>query len=271
VKALALHPSASVDAKAVLGPGVQVGPGSVIGPEVELGEDVEIGAHVVLEGRVTIGARSRIGHGSTIGGAPQDLKFRAGIPAGVRIGPDTVIREQVVIHHATQPGEDTVVGAHCLVMAQVHVAHDCLIGDHVVLVTMAGLTGHVVVEDRATVGGLTGIHPFTRIGRYAYVGGCVKVTQDVPPCVVADGTPARAVGVNVIGMRRAGVPGETRAAVRRAFRHLYRAGLRPAAAARELAEREQDPLVLHLARFVLASRRGVIRGGEVTAEEESPA
>ena len=255
-----LHPTAIIDPKARLAEDVRVGPGSVIGPEVELGPDVEVGAHVVLEGRVTVAARGRIGHGAVIGGTPQDLKFRPGTPAGVRIGEDTVIREHVTIHHATRAGEDTVIGAHCLVMAQAHVAHDCVIGDHVIIVNMAGLTGHVVVEDRATVGGLSGVHPFTRIGRLAYVGGCARVLQDVPPFVIAEGAPARARSVNVIGMRRAGIAPEGRRAVQRAFRLIYRSGHAPAAAAHALlAEPGTDPLVEHLARFVLATRRGVIR------------
>ena len=92
-------------------------------------------------------------------------------------------------------------------MVSSHVAHDCVVGDHVIIINYAGLTGHVTVEDRATIGGLTGIHPFTRIGTYAYVGGCSKVTQDVPPFVMADGVPATARAVNVIGMRRGGMDG----------------------------------------------------------------
>jgi UDP-N-acetylglucosamine acyltransferase len=129
------------------------------------------------------------------------------------------------------------------------------------------------VEDRATVGGLSGIHPFTRIGRFAYVGGCARVSQDVPPGVIAEGSPARARSVNVIGMRRAGVPAETRRAVQRAFGLLYRSEMPPAAGARLLLEAPgADPLVLHLARFVLASRRGVVPGARAAeAPEEAEA
>ena len=136
-----------------------VAPYSVIGPDVRIGEGTEIGAHVVLEGRVTIGARCRIGHGAVIGGVPQDFKYRDGVPVGVRIGDETVIREHVTIHRATREGMDTRVGDHCLVMATSHIAHDCVVGNHVILINYAGLTGHVVVEDRATVGGLTGVAP----------------------------------------------------------------------------------------------------------------
>jgi UDP-N-acetylglucosamine acyltransferase len=260
-----IHPTAIVEPGAELAPGVVVGPYSLIGPLVTLGPGSEIGAHVVLEGRVRLGARCRVGHGALIGGVPQDLKFREGLAVGVSIGDDTVIREYVTVHRATREGRDTRIGSRCLVMVSSHVAHDCVVGDEVIIINYAGLTGHVTVEDRATIGGLTGIHPFTRIGTYAYVGGCAKVTQDVPPFVMADGIPATARGINVIGMRRGGVDGEGRRQVRAAFRILYRSGLAPAAAATRLkAELGGHPLVARLVDFIEDSKRGIVPGTEET-------
>jgi UDP-N-acetylglucosamine acyltransferase len=254
-----IHPTAIVEPGAELAAGVVIGPYSLIGPLVTLGAGSEIGAHAVLEGRVRLGARCRVGHGAIIGGMPQDLKFREGLPVGVSIGDDTVIREYVTVHRATHEGRDTRIGSRCLVMVSSHVAHDCVIGDEVIIINYAGLTGHVTVEDRATIGGLTGIHPFTRIGMYAYVGGCAKVTQDVPPFVIADGVPATARGVNVIGMRRGGVDGEGRRQVRAAFRILYRSGLAPASAAARLkAELGGHPLVARLVDFIEDSKRGIV-------------
>jgi UDP-N-acetylglucosamine acyltransferase len=257
-----IHATAVIDPGAELAPGVRVGPYSVIGPEVRIGPDTQVGAHVVLEGRVTIGARCRIGHGALIGGAPQDLKYREGIPSGVRIGDDSVIREYVTVHRATREGHDTRIGQHCLVMASSHVAHDCVLGNHVIVINYAGLTGHVVVEDHATVGGLTGIGPFMRIGTFAYVGGCSKVNQDVPPFVIATGAPATARSVNVVGMRRGGIDAEGRRQVRAAFRILYRSGLPPGAALKQIrAELGGHPLVARLAEFVESAKRGIIGGG----------
>jgi len=254
-----IHPTAIVEPGADLAPGVVIGPYSLVGSSVAIGTGSEIGAHVVLEGRVRLGARCRIGHGALIGGVPQDLKYRDGLPVGVSVGDDTVIREYVTVHRATHEGRDTRIGSRCLVMASSHVAHDCVVGDEVIIINYAGLTGHVIVEDRATIGGLTGIHPFTRIGTYAYVGGCAKVTQDVPPFVMADGIPATARGVNVIGMRRGGVDGEGRRQVRAAFRILYRSGLAPAAAAARLrAELGGHPLVARLLDFIADSKRGIV-------------
>jgi UDP-N-acetylglucosamine acyltransferase len=247
-----------------------VAPYSIIGPEVRIAEDVEIGAHVVLEGRVSIGARSRIGHGAIIGGVPQDFKYRDGTPVGVRIGEETVIREHVTIHRATHAHEDTRIGDHCLIMASSHVAHDCVIGDHVIMINYAALTGHVTVEDRATVGGLSGVHPFARVGTYAYVGGCCKVVQDVPPFVMVDGVPATARAVNVIGMRRGGIDPPGRRAVKAAFRILYRSGLAPSSAmARVKSELGDHPLVARLVSFIEGSRRGIVRAGIEGAPDEA--
>jgi UDP-N-acetylglucosamine acyltransferase len=194
-----------------------------------------------------------------IGGVPQDFKYREGIPVGVAIGDDTIIREHVTIHRATHEGHDTRVGAHCLIMAASHVAHDCVVGDHVIMINYAGLTGHVTVGDRATVGGLTGVRPFARIGAYAYVGGCSKVVQDVPPFVMAAGAPATARAVNAIGMRRGGIDPAGRRAVQSAFRVFFRSGLAPGAAlARAKAELPAHPLVAQLIEFVEASRLGIL-------------
>lgn len=256
-----IHPTAVVERGAELAPDVRVGPYSVIGPEVRVDAGTEIGAHVVLEGRVRVGARCRVGHGAIIGGVPQDLKFREGTPVGVTLGDDTVIREYVTIHRATHEGHDTTVGRHCLIMASSHVAHDCVLGDHIVLINYAGLTGHITVEDRATVGGLTGVHPFSKIGTYAYIGGCSKVTQDVPPFMMVDGAPAVARAVNLVGMRRGGIDAASRLKVKAAFRLLYRAGIAPGSAIKDVRrELGGHPLVDRLVEFVESSKRGVVSG-----------
>ena len=238
-----------------------MGPGSLIGPEVEVGDGVVIGAHAVLEGRVRLGARCRVGHGAIIGAEPQDLKYREDTATGVRIGEGTVIREYATIHRATHEGHDTTVGRHCLIMASSHVAHDCVLGDHIILINYAGLTGHITVEDWVTIGGLTGIHPFSRIGTYAYIGGCSKVTQDVPPFMMVDGAPAVARAVNLVGMRRGGIDAASRLKMKAAFRLLYRAGIAPGSAIKDVRrELGGHPLVDRLVEFVESSKRGVVSG-----------
>ncbi|MBI4589034.1 MAG: acyl-ACP--UDP-N-acetylglucosamine O-acyltransferase [Candidatus Rokubacteria bacterium] len=266
-----IHPTAIIDPRSRLGEGVSVGVYSVIGPEVMLGAGCQVGHHVVLEGKVSVGERSRIGHGSVIGAPPQDLKYREGTPSGVRIGADTVIRECVTVHRATREEGWTQIGDHCLVMSTSHIAHDCKIGDHVIIINYAGITGHVAVEDWATVGGLSGIHPFARIGAYAYIGGCSKVMQDVPPAVIADGVPATARAVNVIGLRRAGVDAESRKQLRAAFQILYRSGLAPRSATQRIrAELPPSPLVSLLVEFVQASRLGIVGSHRAGAGAELP-
>lgn len=253
-----IHPSAIVDPGARLGDGVKVGAFSIVGPDVVLEAGVEVGHHVVLEGAVEAGAGARIGHGSVIGGVPQDLKYREGSRTGVRIGARTVIREHVTIHRATRPEAWTEVGPDCLLMAGSHVAHDCRLGRRVIVINYAGITGHCEIDEGATIGGLTGLAPFVRVGAYAYVGGCGKVTADVPPGMLADGLPAAIHGVNVIGLRRAGVsPGERRA-LQDAYRILYRSGLAPHRALDRL--RQELPgtgLVGRLVEFVASSRKGI--------------
>lgn len=270
-----IHPTAIIDPRVRLGPAVSVGAYSVIGPEVVLATGCRIGHHVVLEGQVVLGEGSRVGHGSVIGAPPQDLKYREGMPSGVRIGADTVIREHVTIHRATRENGWTQIGDRCLLMSSSHVAHDCVIGDDVIIINYAGLTGHVRVDDRATVGGLSGIHPFARIGTYAYIGGCSKVNQDVPPFVVVDGAPATARSVNVIGLRRGGVGVEDRRRIQAAFRILYRSGLAPASAIQRIrAELELTPLMARLAEFVETTKLGIVSphkppaGSEVIETEE---
>ena len=263
-----IHPAAFVDPRARLGADVRVGPGTLIGPEVEVGDGVVIGAHAVLEGRVRIGARCRVGHGAIIGAEPQDLKYRAEAATGVRIGAGTVIREYATIHRASQEGHETLVGAHCLLMATCHVAHDCVVGDHVIMINGAALTGHVTVEDHATVGGLSGVHPFTRVGAFAYIGGCTKVTQDVPPYVIVDGVPAVARAANVIGMRRAGIDAEGRRQAREAFRILFRSGLATAAGVARLREELGDGAVARrIVTFIEGSKRGIVGAGAAAESE----
>jgi len=267
-----IHPTAVVAPEAAVAAGARIGPYAVVGPEVRLGAGAEIGAHAVLEGRVVVGARTRIGHGAAIGGRPQDLKFRDGTVSGVVIGEDTEIREFATVHRATREGHDTRIGHGCLLMVGSHVGHDCVVGDHVILINAALLGGHVVVEERATIGGLAGLAPFVRVGAYAYVGGCSGLNQDVPPFVLARHHPARAYGVNVIGMRRAGIEAADRRRIQDAFRVLYRSGLTPRAAVDRLrAELAGHPLVDRLIAFIESTRVGIVKPAPGSGSDEEDA
>jgi len=237
-----------------------VGAFSIVGPDVTLGADAEIGHHCVLEGRVEIGDRTKVGHGSVLGGRPQDLKYRDGTPSGVRIGADTDIREYVTIHRAARPDGWTEIADGCLLMGMSHVAHDCRIGAGAIIINYAGITGYCEIGERATFGGLSGLVPFTRVGAYAYVGGHSKLNADVPPYVLAEGNPAVAYGINVIGLRRAGMAPADRRLLQDAYRLLYRSGLTPQRAVERIRELPASPPVTRLLDFIAGARRGICGG-----------
>jgi UDP-N-acetylglucosamine acyltransferase len=269
-----VHPSAIVDPKATLGAGVRIGAFSVVGPEVTIGAGAAIGHHCVLEGHVEIGERVTVGHGSLLGGRPQDLKFRDETPSGVRVGADTAIREYVTIHRATSAGGWTEIGSGCLLMVMCHVAHDCRIGDGTIIINFAGITGHCQIGERATIGGYSGLVPFTRVGAYAYVGGYSRVNADVPPYVLVDGNPAVAHGINVVGLRRAGIGAADRRVLQDAYRLLYRSGLAPRRAVERIRqELPAVPPVTSVLDFIAGARRGICgaaqRGGSTVAHDDS--
>lgn len=253
-----IHPTAVVHPGADLEPGVRVGPFAVIGDAVRIGAETEIGPHAVLEGPLEIGPRCRIFAGAVIGYPPQDLKWNPATHSGVRIGEGTTVREYVTIHRATTPDGWTAIGRDCYLMAQSHVAHDCRVGDGVILTGFTGLTGFVEVGDRAVISGLSGIHQFVRIGTLAFVAGCTRLPQDVPPYFLVEGNPAEVRGVNIVGLRRAGVPREVRLNLQRAHRLLYRSGHGPAKALELIrAEIEPSPEIDRLCEFIASSKRGI--------------
>jgi UDP-N-acetylglucosamine acyltransferase len=255
---MGIHPTAVVHPGAQLGPGVRLGPFAVVGEGVCLGEDVEVGPHAVLEGRLEVGARCQIFAGAAVGLPPQDLKWKPGTPSGVRIGEGTVVREYATIHRATTPEGWTVIGKDCYLMAQGHIAHDCQVGNSVIMTGYTALTGFVQVGDRAVISGLTGIHQFVRIGSLAMVSGCSRIGQDVPPYFIVEGNPAEVRGVNIIGLRRAGVAAEVRLNLQRAYKLLYRSGHGPGAALDRIrVEVDPSPEIEHLCEFIASSKRGI--------------
>lgn len=263
-----IHPTALVDPRARVGARVGIGAYTVVGPEAVLGDDVELGHHVVLEGRVELGDRVRVGHGGVLGGIPQDLKFKDGTPSGVRIGAGTVLREYVTIHRATTPEKWTEIGRECLIMGLSHVAHDSWLGDGVIVINYAGITGYCHIGDRATIGGMSGMVPFTRVGTGAYIGGMAKLNADVPPYMIVEGQPATARGVNVIGLRRAGMAAAERRVLQDAYRLLYRSGLSPRRALERMREElPACPPVLTLLDFIAsATRHGICKGTQGSTE-----
>lgn len=254
-----IHQTAIVDPAAKLGERVSVGPYCVIGPDVQIGEGTELLSHVVIGGHTTIGNQCRIFPFASIGQQTQDLKYDGKV-SYVVIGNRTTIREYVTVNLATSEGDTTRIGDDCLLMAYSHVAHDCQVGNSVIIANCGTLAGHVIVEDQVIVGGLSGIHQFVRIGKMTIIGGCSKVTQDIPPFMMADGHPLKVHGLNSVGLKRRGIPDAARHQLKEAFKLIYRQDLLTSQALEQMeAWPDKTPELEHLIAFVKASERGITK------------
>ena len=254
-----IHPTAVISPSAKIGQNVIIGPYTVIGDEVEIGDGSNIGPNAVVANYTTIGKDCRIFQFASVGEIPQDLKFK-GEKTFTYIGDRTVIREGATIHRATGEGNETRVGTDCLLMAYIHIAHNCTLGNHVIMSNLASCAGHATVEDRVVIGGMAGVHQFVKIGRNAMVGGMSKLVQDVVPYTIVDGHPAKVVGLNNVGISRAGIPLESRRLIKKAYKILYRSGLSLAEAI-AVIEQEVDSCeeVEHFLRFLRNAERGICR------------
>jgi UDP-N-acetylglucosamine acyltransferase len=247
-----IHASAIVEDGAQLGAGVRVGPFCHVGPQVQLGDGVELMSHVVIAGNTSIGARSRVFPFASLGHEPQDLKYR-GEPNSLVIGTDCIIREGVTMNPGTAGDKSiTIVGDRCVFLANAHVAHDCVIGNNVIFSNGVMMAGHCKVEDYVIIGGGAGIHQFCRIGRNAFIGGMAGVENDVIPFGIALGNRAYLGGLNLVGMKRAGLSRESIHLARRAFKELFQSNkpLQEAATALD-AELMADPVVSAIADFIV--------------------
>jgi len=260
-----VHHTAIVGPGAHFGPRVTIGPYAIVEGDTEIGEGTEIRAHAVVKRYTHLGPANVVHEGAVVGGEPQDLGF-APAATGLVIGEGNRIREHVTIHRSSKPGGSTRVGSHCFLMACSHVAHDCRLGDHVILANNVALAGHVTIGDRAFLSGGVVVHQFCRIGRLAMIGGNTKVVQDCLPFVITDGVPARARGLNVVGLRRAGMGAAQVRALKEGYRLLLRSSLPLAEALGRMAAL-QDPLVNEIAAFAGESQRGFHRAERGTEAE----
>jgi UDP-N-acetylglucosamine acyltransferase len=247
-----VHPTALVEEGARLGEGCVIGPFCHVGPEVELAPEVELKSHVVVAGKTRIGAETVVFPFAVIGEIPQDLKYR-GEKTRLEIGARNRIREHVTMNCGTEGGGGvTRVGDDGLFMAGCHVAHDVQIGDRVILVNNAALAGHCVLEDEVIVGGLSGVHQWVRIGRGAIIGAVTMVTNDVIPYGLVQAPRGVLDGLNLVGLKRRGVPREDITALRAAFQMLAQGEGAFQDRARRLGEETQSAYVREIVDFVLA-------------------
>ena len=254
-----IHPSTLVDPSAEIGAGTIIGPYCVIAPEVIVGENCWLQHHVTLCGPMRAGARNKFYAYCSIGQQTQDLKYQ-GEPTYLEIGDDNTFREFVTINRSTTGEGKTRVGSRGNFLAYSHIGHDCSVGDEVVFSNNGTLAGHVQVGNHAVMGGLTAVHQFCRIGRFAITGGCAKIVQDVPPFMIADGNPAEIRGVNLVGLERKGFTPESVKWIKEAFRLIYRSkyNTRQAvdAVRKELPQTEE---IMQIIEFIEQSERGIIR------------
>jgi UDP-N-acetylglucosamine acyltransferase len=231
-----IHEKALVDPAAELADDVEVGPFSIIGPKVRIGPGSRIGPHVVVTGRTTIGRNNRIFQFASIGEEPQDKKY-AGEDTELIIGDNNTIRELCTFSRGTVQDEGkTIIGNDNWIMACVHIAHDCVLGDNIIMANNASLAGHVHVGDWAILSGYSLIHQFCTVGEHSFTSFASHVNQSIPPFVTVSGEKARAKGVNTEGLKRRGYSTEQIQQVRRAYRTLYRSGLRLEEAREKLEE-----------------------------------
>jgi UDP-N-acetylglucosamine acyltransferase len=255
-----IHPTAVINSRAQLASDVEIGPYCVIGEHVLIGASCKLLSHVVVEGRTTIGARNTFAPFTSIGGAPQDKKY-AGEPTRLEIGDDNTIREYCTINTGTsQDGSLTKVGSNNWIMAYVHIAHDCVVGDNTILANNAQLAGHVHVGDWAILGGMSGVHQFCRVGAHAMVGAGAIITQDVIPYGMIGGTPLSTIGINSEGLRRRGFSVENIAAIKAAYKTIFRDGLTLVEAIEKITPlvQTQNELKLMLD-FMTVKGRGLLR------------
>ena len=249
-----VHPEAQLGENVTIGPYCTVSSGAVIG------DNTRLQSHVVVDGNTNIGRNCKIFPFACVGMQSQDLKFKPGNICYTEIGNDCIIRESVTIHAGTDDGTKTVIGDNCVFLAVSHVAHNCQLGNHIILSHNAIVGGHVHVGDYANIGAQSAVHQFVRIGKHALIAGVARVTQDIAPYTIAEGTPAIMRIVNNVGLKRAGFSKEDINQISSAFKTLFKRGYRLEEAIEQLKTEFNDSSVVNeMINFIESSERGLAR------------
>lgn len=254
-----IHPTAIVEPGAQLGADVRIGPLAYVAATAVLGDGCVLAPHAVVLDHTTLGARCTVHSGAVIGDLPQDLSFK-NEPSYVVTGDDCTFREGVTIHRGTKPGSTTRIGHHVFMMANAHAAHNCEVGDHVVMANSAALGGYVAVGERCFIGGNVGVHQFCHIGRLAMIGSMAFISKDLPPfCIAPSSRNSFVAGLNLVGLRRAGLDAARRAQIKQAFHVIYRSGLNASQAQERLRAETGNPFAQEFADFLAQATRGICR------------
>ncbi len=270
----------AVDSSAYLAPTARVHPEARIGTGTHIGEfcvieqDVAIGARCVLEPYVyvkrwtTIGDENEISAGTALGTDPLDKTFTRERSYLV-LGNGNKIREHYTISRGTQPESETRIGDGNYIMTSGHIAHNCILGNHIVIASCVLVAGYVEIEDQAFISGGVVVHQFSKIGRLAMIGGNTRVNRDVPPYFLYSGFDVEPGGLNLVGLRRAGLRAQEIAQLKKAYRLLYRGGLKLDEALRRIEAEAPSEHTRHLVNFIRASKRGITREARLNPKEAS--
>ncbi len=226
--------------------------------------DVVIGSECILEPYVyvkrwtSMGDRNEISAGTALGTDPLDKNF-TGERSYLRIGNDNKIREHYTVSRGTKPESETTIGNGNYIMTSGHIAHNATIGNDAVIASCALVAGYVDIGDRAFVSGGVVIHQFSKIGTLAMIGGNTRVNADAPPYFLYSGFDITPVGINTVGLQRAGVPDTDITDLKRAYRLLYKSGLKLKQALDRIGAECNSSPALHLIDFVRKSERGICR------------
>ncbi|MDP8239301.1 MAG: acyl-ACP--UDP-N-acetylglucosamine O-acyltransferase [Candidatus Hatepunaea meridiana] len=254
-----IHKTAIIDPSAKIGNNVEICPYSIIEANTEIGDGCRIAYHALIAKGTKLGPKCQVFTSAVVGTIPQDLKFQDE-ESYLYVGEGTIIREFATLNRGTEEGGSiTQVGNNCLLMAYSHVAHDCKLGNNVILANGVNMAGHVTIEDNVGISGLCVIHQFTRIGRFAYIGGGSRVPQDVPPFILTTGEPLKYLGLNVVGLKRKGFKLSQLSTIKAAYQFIYRSNLNLTQAVDAIkSELEQTEEIKEILDFIDKSDRGLI-------------
>jgi UDP-N-acetylglucosamine acyltransferase len=256
-----IHPQAIVASGVKLGAGVQIGAFAVVGPDVDFGDGCILHPHAIVQGPSKFGRENVFHPFSAVGSDPQDYTFR-GERTELVVGDANIFREYVTVSRGTQKGGGiTTIGSGNFILAYSHIGHDCRVGSNTLFVNGATLAGHVTVEDFATIGAFSPVHQFCRVGRYAYIGACTVITQDVPPFSrVVTERETKSFGINAIGLKRRGFSEERLQALQRAYRLLLKSKMNTSQALAEMRRKlGSSPDVQELIKFIEGAERGIVK------------
>ena len=253
-----IHHTALISSKSKIGKNVSIGAYCIVEDDVIIGDNTKVDSYTVIKQYTTIGNNCEIFSHCVIGEIPQDKKY-AGEKTSLSIGNNTIIREFCTLNRGTKENKTTKIGHDCLLMAYVHVGHDCIIKNNIILANGVQLGGHVMIDDYAIVGGLTPVHQFCKIGQHSLVGGGLRVVQDIPPYIIANGQPLRFSGINSLGLRRRKFKAIQRSTIKQAYKLIYSSNYNLSQAKEKiektLNKSEETSKILH---FIDSSKRGLI-------------